>query len=493
VRPVPLADLTLRPNALTKFDAVLVAVAGTAPANSLAVSTAALVAAVGLFGPGSILLCAISMFGIAIAFYYLNAWRSDAGASYAWVGRSLHPVLGFMAGWAVLTANVLFMVAGSLPAASATLDLFAPRLANDVLAVTVLGAAWFLFIAVIVLVGIRTTAQFQKIVTGIEIVGVLIIAIAGIVKAGAAHGTAFSATWFSPLGPGTLQAFVAGAIVALFYFWGWDVSANLTEETADRNRAPGVGGLAGMGIILGLFVITQVSIQLTLTPAAIITASSNVLELFANALLPRPWGDIAIIIVIVSTVGTLETCLLAVSRTMMSMGRDRVISTRFAELHPRFATPWFGSIVFAIIALLLFIVAAASPSVTSLLNQSVNAIGIQIAIYYGLSGFACAWYYRTTYAGDPKALWLRGIWPAAASAFLWTVVIVQMVTQVLTVGWQGDALTLGMMVAGFAPLLLYRVKYRPAFYATPMECCQRGEPAGGSQDGAPNETPAGGG
>ncbi|HZW76383.1 MAG TPA: APC family permease, partial [Caldimonas sp.] len=81
----------LRHNALSMLDAVLISVAGTAPANSLAVSTAALVLAVGVFGPGAILFGAISMFGISIAYYYLNAWRSDAGAAYSWVGRGLNP------------------------------------------------------------------------------------------------------------------------------------------------------------------------------------------------------------------------------------------------------------------------------------------------------------------------------------------------------------------------------------------------------------------
>src|SRR5580658_2157090 len=104
--------MELRHDALTKLDALLISVAGSAPANSLAVSTAALVAAVGLFGPGAILFGALPMFGIAIAFYYLNVWRSDAGASYAWVGRALHPALGFLAGWSIFLANIIFMVAG---------------------------------------------------------------------------------------------------------------------------------------------------------------------------------------------------------------------------------------------------------------------------------------------------------------------------------------------------------------------------------------------
>lgn len=454
----------LRHNALSMLDAVLISVAGTAPANSLAVSTAALVLAVGVFGPGAILFGAISMFGISIAYYYLNAWRSDAGAAYAWVGRGLNPYLGFFAGWAPLVANLVYMVAGSLPAAEATLDLFDPKLAQNTLAVTLVGAAWFLGIAIVGLAGIRTTAQFQKVVTTIEIVGILIIAVAGIAHAMSA-GHTFSIQWLSPLGPGTIRAFMAGALVSLFYFWGWDVSLNLTEETVDRNRTPGLGGLGGMFVILTLFVVTQISIQMVLTPQQIVDAGANVLVVFANAILPRPWGDIAIIVVIISTVGTLETSLLTVSRTMLAMGRDRVLDPRLAELHPRFATPWLGSILFAALALALFGAAAASSRLNDTLNASVNAIGVLIAVYFGLSGLASAWYHRRMYAGDARALVLRGIWPALAGAFLFVVAGVQLAEA----GALGSGLTIALLAAGALPLLYYRRRLASAFYTAPTE------------------------
>ncbi len=456
--------MELRHDALSKLDALLISVAGSAPANSLAVSTAALVVAVGLFGPGAILFGAISMFGIAIAYYYLNAWRSDAGAAYSWVGRSLNPVLGFFAGWAPMMANLVYMVAGSLPAAAATLDLVDPKLANNALAVTAVGAAWFVLIAVIGLAGIRTTAKFQKVVTTIEIVGIVVLAVAGIAHGLANHST-FSIEWLSPIGPGSLRAFMAGALVALFYFWGWDVSLNLTEETVDRHRTPGFGGLGGMFVILGLFVLTQISIQMTLTPQQIVDANANVLVVFANAILPWPWGDIAILVVIISTVGTLETGLLTVSRTMMSMARDRVIDPKFAQLHPRFATPWFGSILFASLALVLFACAAVNSGLSATLNQSVNVIGIFIAVYFGLSGFACAWYHRKMYPADRRALWLRGIWPAAAGVFIFVVAAVQIVEA----GWRGSAFTFAMLAAGVVPMLYYRAKFASSFYTQPME------------------------
>jgi amino acid transporter len=445
----------LQHNVLSRLDSALVAVSGTAPANSIAVSTAALIAAVGLYGPGALLLGALVMFGLAIAYYYLNAWRSDAGAGYAWVSRGLNPQLGFFAGWSILVANTIFMVAGSLPAASATLDLVAPKLSNDVLAVTSVGALWFVLVNVVVLVGIRTTAYFQRIVTGIEIAGLVALATAGVVKA-LTSGLAnhFTLAWFSPYPVGGFSAIMAGAIVALFYFWGWDVTANLAEETVDHSRAPGVAGLQGMFILLALFIGMQLSMQMVLPAHAIEGAGSNLLDVFANAILPRPWGDIAVIIVIVSTIGTLEASLLVVSRTLMSMSRDGVISKRFSELNPRYRTPWFGSILMGIISLVLFAAAAASKSITGVLNESVNAIGIYIAFYYGLSAIACARHYRGEFAADRRALWLKGIWPVAAAVFLWIVVVAQLVTA----GWRADAITIGLLLLGAIPLIAYQRK-----------------------------------
>src|SRR5579863_1732201 len=113
----------LERNAVSGFDAALIAISSTSPANVLATSTVALVAAIGLSGPGALWFGAVPMFGIALAYFYLNQWRSDAGAAFAWVGRTMDPTLGFFAGWSVLVANMLFMVVGSLPLASATLDL----------------------------------------------------------------------------------------------------------------------------------------------------------------------------------------------------------------------------------------------------------------------------------------------------------------------------------------------------------------------------------
>ena len=86
----------LRKDALGLVHAMAIGVAGTAPAYTIAASTAVLVAAVGALAPASLLYCGLIMAGITFAFVHLNRVDPDSGASYTWVGRVLHRDLGFL-------------------------------------------------------------------------------------------------------------------------------------------------------------------------------------------------------------------------------------------------------------------------------------------------------------------------------------------------------------------------------------------------------------
>ena len=66
------------------------AVAGSAPAYSIAATTALLVSTVGFAGPAALLWCGIPMFGIALAYHQLNKMGASAGRRLR-VGRSSAP------------------------------------------------------------------------------------------------------------------------------------------------------------------------------------------------------------------------------------------------------------------------------------------------------------------------------------------------------------------------------------------------------------------
>ena len=134
----------LRSGVLGLFDSVVMGVAGSAPAYSIAGTTVALFGAVAFGGPAALLYCGIPMFGIVFAFNYLSKDDSAAGASYSWVRRALHPILGYLSGWALVVSALIFMVIATFPAGSVVLGLFSNSLASNKGLVTLFGALFFL-------------------------------------------------------------------------------------------------------------------------------------------------------------------------------------------------------------------------------------------------------------------------------------------------------------------------------------------------------------
>ena len=103
----------LAKNSLGVVESAVMGIAGTAPAFSVAVTTAAIVASVGVLSVGSILYCGLIMFGIMLAFIHLSKITPHAGAAYAWVGHVFGMKWGFFAGWGVLIASIFFMVSAT--------------------------------------------------------------------------------------------------------------------------------------------------------------------------------------------------------------------------------------------------------------------------------------------------------------------------------------------------------------------------------------------
>ena len=49
----------------------------------------------------------------------------------------------------------------------------------------------------------------------------------------------------------------------------------------------------------------------------------------------------------------------------------------------------------------------------NLLSALIGSVGLMIAFYYGLTGFACAWFYRKNLASSARNLLMQGACPAA--------------------------------------------------------------------------------
>ncbi|MFF9564819.1 APC family permease [Leifsonia sp. NPDC014704] len=450
---------------------IVMAVAGSAPAYSIAATTATLVGAAALGAPAALLWCGIPMLGIAWAFLYLGRLDVNAGAAYSWVARALHPILGFLSGWALVISATIFMVAGALPAGAMTVTLFAPEQAENVPLITGVGALWFLVMAACVLFGVHVTARAQWIMSVIEVGILVLFAVLMIVRAAtSAHaGPSFSWDWLGFQHLTGQGVFVSAALVAAFYFWGWDVSANLNEETKDGHKNAGSAGIIGVIIVFLLFEIFTIATLVILPQKTIEEHSANVLSVLGDAVWPGIGGKVLVIAVALSTIATLETTLIQVTRTLFSMGRDNTIPKAFGRIHPKWRTPAFATLVVVGVSIVLFVGSNFVGNVGEIMNNAILSIGIQIAFYYTLAGVAVVVAYRKVLLKSVKNFLLIGLWPAAGAVFMGVMFVMGIVQN-----FQDDAIVvnilgLGLIVLGVVPIVLFYRKARGYYTRRPLE------------------------
>ncbi|GAB3457196.1 APC family permease [Massilia terrae] len=441
----------LEENSLGLGESVVMGVAGTAPAYSIEITTSTIIATAGVLSPASILTCGLIMFGITFAFINLNKAIASAGTSYAWVSLVFGKTLGFFAGWALLVLCCVFMVSAMIPVANATLLIFKPALMNNVHLVTIIAALWLTAISAVIVKGIKLTSYVQVIMTIIEGIILLAIIVRSFVVFPHAQQHAFSWSWFSPFNF-TPQLFANGALVAIFFYYGWDVTMNLSEETREPNRTPGRASFWAMIFLMAFFVVFIVVTLLGLSDAEIRHYNTNIIFAIAEKLFGATWGYVAIVAVLLSTVGTVETQMLQFTRTLFAKARDATIHPRYSKLHPKWRTPYIAIFFIWITGLMLLFISSYLPTINVILQDSIAAIGFQICFYLGLTGLACAWYYRTMISSRTWSSLTHVIWPALSGLFLFFIALYSIPTFDLITNIVG----IGGIAIGAVPLLLNR-------------------------------------
>ena len=113
--------------------------------------------------------------------------------------------------------------------------------------------------------------------------------------------------------------------------------------------------------------------------------------------------------VVASSAASLITTFLPTSRTMLAMGTYKAFPERFAKIHPRYLTPSYAMIAAGIGAALFYsILTFLSESV---LTDTIYSLGIMICFYYGLTAFACIWYFRHELFANAQSFVFKFLFP----------------------------------------------------------------------------------
>ena len=214
-------DKGLKSGALGLVSSVVIGVASTAPAYSLAATLFFVVAAVGLKSPLIAVLAFVPMLLCSIGFSELNKADPDCGTTFIWSTRAFGPTIGWAGGWATVAADILVM--GSLAQVAGQYGFFLFQGPDSTIGANASGGWVLLSIEVVMLMVLSVTALVRVYVSK---------------PPGALHP---SLSWLSPSNL-PLSAFVSGIILMLFIYWGWDTALSVNEETADKSRTPGGAG-----------------------------------------------------------------------------------------------------------------------------------------------------------------------------------------------------------------------------------------------------------
>jgi amino acid transporter len=104
-------DKGLKKNAIGYLSNVVIGIASTAPAYSLAATLGFVVAVggVGVHAPAVLIVSFVPMLFVAAAYKYLNRADPDCGTTFTWATRAFGPQAGWLGGWAIIVTDIIVM------------------------------------------------------------------------------------------------------------------------------------------------------------------------------------------------------------------------------------------------------------------------------------------------------------------------------------------------------------------------------------------------
>jgi amino acid transporter len=431
------ADKGMRKGAIGLVGSVVMGISSTAPAYSLAASLGFVVASggallAGVKAPAIILLAFIPMWMIAVAYQELNKQDPDCGTTFTWATRAFGAVTGWLGGWGIIAADIIVManlaqIAGSYGytfVGVLTNDSAISALGNSTLWSTVAGVAWIAIMTFICYVGVEVSARLQYVLLGVEIAVLVLFSAVALIRVGTGHGVEGSLTpslsWLWPSHMNFGDVIAPAMLTAIFIYWGWDTAVSLNEETSNPEKTPGRAAVISTILLLVIYAlvsIAAISFAGVGTKGIGLGAQGNADDVF-SAIGPTLFGTsflgkaamaLLSFSILTSASASTQTTIMPTARTSLSMAVYKAIPTQFARIHKRFLTPTWSTIGMGIASIGFYVLFTLIS--TNLLSALVGSVGLMIAFYYGLTGFACVWQYRRTLFRSTRNLFMRGIIP----------------------------------------------------------------------------------
>src|ERR1700749_2519395 len=332
---VPRHEARLEPDALGVAQDVIIGMATSAPAVSVGLTIAALAAATAYGSPIIVLITAIPMLIIANAYRRLTLWSANVGASFEWVGRAINPDLGFIDGGLMLPGNVVAPVSGVVVLGPSVIEIFGGN-ANAAWPNVIISTIVVAVLLAIAVAGIRLTARTQVGIAIGEYTILLGFAIFGLISVlNHKHGTfPITSGWFSLHGIGGKGSPVAGFLLAVFAFTGWDATVYVNEEVKHKHRNPGRAAVIAVACLAVIYTISIIGLQGGTTPDKLQANPSSALVFIAQSLAGGGWAKVMALGLALSVIGSTGTSIVIIARILYGVGRRPELPLVLGKLSP---------------------------------------------------------------------------------------------------------------------------------------------------------------
>jgi len=477
----------LSTGAVGLIGSVVLSVSSVAPVYALTATLGPTVGEVGLQMPAVFLAGFLPMLLVAYAYRELNRVAPDCGTSFTWTVKAFNPYIGWMCGWGAVLATIIvlsnlagvavsffYLLLGEITGSAQVAALGDNAVANVVTCLGFVAAA-----TAISYRGVTTTTRLQYVLVGFQMLVLAVFAALAIGKAvtgQAAASLRFDPAWLDLTAVDSLSAFTAGLSLSIFIYWGWDTSLTVNEETTGSTRTPGRAALLTMVVVVTTYLVVAIAAQMfagvgtTGTGLGNPETADNVFAALAGPVLGPGLAFVLFLAVLASSASSLQTTFLPPARTLLAMATYRALPGHFARVHPRFRTP--SSATLAAGAATGVFYAAMTVISENVLIDTIFALGLMICFYYGLTAYACVWYFRRDLRRSVRDLVFKGVLPLAGAIML-TLVFVQTAIDTMDPAYGSGSsvfgvgsvfvIGVGLLAAGLVLMLAWRVRH-PEFF-----------------------------
>src|SRR5438270_8850637 len=412
----------LKADALGYISNLVIAVASTAPAYSLAATLGFIVAVggVGVHAPAVLIVSFIPILFVSVGYRFLNLADPDAGTTFAWVTRAFGPQIGWINGWAIFLADIIVMASLAAIASNYTFLLFRSAGAPSNFWLIVGAVVWIIVMTWICYRGIELSARIQTFLLSLEVFTLALFVVVALIKvyANSPKGNIHvSASWFNPFDMGW-SGLIDAVLLGIFIYWGWDSGVAVNEESRDATRGPGRAAVVSTVILLLIYVLVSVAAQAYHGTGFLANNSSDVLNALGKGVFGSPLDKLLIISVLTSASASTQTTILPTARTTLSMAKWGAIPAAFGRIHPRFFTPTFSTLLMGGLSIVWTVALLAFNPNQDVLGDTISALGFAVCFYYGFTGLACAFYYRRELLKSARNFIFAGLVPLVGGLML---------------------------------------------------------------------------